>query len=251
MIDVDPRWYEGFFEGEYLDLLAPEISSERTLGEVDFLAAKLALEPGARVLDLACGHGRHTLELARRGFRVTGVDLSPRSLELARGSAAAEGLEIDFVRGDMRELHFDGEFDAAINVFTAIGYFDSDDEDRAVFERVASALRPGGAFLVDTINALGLAGRYQERLWEEVGDGVVMLSEHDWDLRAGRNRAVWTFVRPDGTRTELRHVVRIYAPWEVVRLLGDAGLEVEDAWGDLAGASLEPASRRIVLLARK
>ena len=251
MIDVDPRWYEGFFEGEYLDLLAPELTSERTLGEVGFVVERLGLEPGARVLDLACGHGRHSLELARRGFRVTGIDLSPRSLEQAREAAAAEGLAADFVEADMREIEFDDEFDAAINLFTAIGYFESDDEDRTVFERVARALRPGGGFLVETINALGLAGRYQERLWEDVGDGLVMLSEHDWDLRAGRNRAVWTFVRPDGTRSELRHVVRIYAPWEVVRLLEDAGLEVEEAWGDLAGAPLEPASRRIVLLARK
>lgn len=251
MTDVDPRWYDGFFEGEYLDLLAPELTSERTLGEIEFVAEKLALEPGARVLDLACGHGRHSLGLARRGYRVTGVDLSPRSLERAREAAAAEGLAVEFAQSDMREIAFDGEFDAAINLFTAIGYFESDDEDRTVFERVARALRPGGRFLVDTINALGLAGRYQKRLWDDVGDGVVMLMEHDWDLDAGRNRAVWKFVRPDGERSELRHVVRIYAPWEVMRLLRDAGFAVEEAWGSLEGTPLEPASPRIVVVARR
>jgi len=247
--DVDPRWYEGFFEGEYLDLLAPELTSDRTLGEIDFVVEKLALEPGARVLDLACGHGRHSLGLARRGFRVTGVDLSPRSVKRAREEATAEGLEVEFVQADMREIDFRAEFDAAINLFTAIGYFESDDEDRGVFERVARALRPGGRFLIDTINALGLAGRYQRRLWDDVGDGVVMLMEHDWDLRAGRNRAVWTFIRPDGDRSELRHVVRIYAPWEVIHLLAEAGFELAEAWGNLEGAPLEPASWRIVLLA--
>jgi SAM-dependent methyltransferase len=194
-MDVDPRWYDGFFEGEWLDLLAREQPPERTLQEVDFAVEKLALEPGARVLDLACGHGRHSVELARRGFRVTGVDLSPRSLELAREAAAADGLAVDFVRADMRELDFDAEFDDAINLFTAFGYFESDDEDRGVLERVARALRPGGGFLIDTGSALGLARRFQPRLWEEVGDGVPMLHEHEWDVLAGRNRAVWTFIR--------------------------------------------------------
>ena len=251
MTEIDPRWYDGYFEGEYLDLLAPEIPPERTLREVEFVVEKLGLDAGARVLDLACGHGRHSLELARRGLRVTGVDLSPRSLEQAREAAAGEGLAIDFVQADMRELDFDAEFDAAVNLFTAIGYFETDDEDRAVFERVARALRPGGGFLIDTINPLGLASRFQPRLWEELSDGIVMLTEHDWDLQAGRNRAVWTFVRPDGARSELRHVVRMYAPWEVVALLRDAGFEVEEGWGDFEGAPLGHNARRIILLARR
>ena len=218
-IDVDRRWYDGFFEGDWLDLLARERDGERTVAEVDFLVEKLGLEPGARVLDLACGHGRHSLELARRGFRVTGVALSPRSLELAREAAAAEGLDVELVESDMRDLSFDAAFDAAINLFTAFGYFESDDEDRGVLERVARALRTGGAFVIDTLNALGLARRYQPRLWEEAPGGVLMLDEHDWDLFEGRNRAVWTFLRPDGSRSELRHVVRTYTPWELVALL--------------------------------
>ena len=250
-MEVDSRWYDGFFESEWLDLLAAEQKPERTLQEVDFVVEKLDVEPGSRILDLACGHGRHSLELARRGFRVTGVDLSPRSLQLAREAAEAEGLELELVRRDMREIDFEDEFDAAVNLFTAFGYFESDEEDRGVLERVARALRPGGGFVVDTINPLGLAGRYQERLWDEVGDGVLMLQEHEWDVLAGRNRAVWTFIRPDGSRSELRHVVRMYAPHELARLVGGAGLAVEDGWGDFEGAPLSYESRRIVLLARK
>jgi SAM-dependent methyltransferase len=250
-MEVDPRWYDGFFESEWLDCLALERPPERTLTEVDFVIEKLALQPGARVLDLACGHGRHSLELARRGFRVTGVDLSPRSLELAREAAAAEGLDVEFVQADMRELAFDAEFDATINLFTAFGYFESDEEDRGVLELVARALRPGGAFLIDTLNALGLAARYQPRRWDEAAEGVLMLDEHDWDLFRGRNRAVWTFIKPDGSRSELRHIVRTYAPWELVGLIRAAGLEVEEGWGDFEGAPLTHESWRLILLARR
>ena len=249
MTDVDPRWYDGFFEREYLDWLALPRDPEQTAREVDFLVEKLGTEPGARVLDLACGRGRHSLELARRGLRVTGVDLSPRSLELARADAAADGLEVAFVQADMRELDFVGAFDAAISVFTSLGYFESDEEDRDVLVRVARALRPGGRFLVDVINPLGLARLYQPRLWDEVGDGILMVQEHEWDVMAGRNRAVWTFVRPDGSRSELSHVVRMYAPSELVRLVEGAGLRVLDAWGGFDGTPLTYESRRQILLA--
>jgi SAM-dependent methyltransferase len=250
-LEVDPRWYEGFFENEWLDLIALARDGERTVGEVDFLVDKLALEPGASVLDLACGHGRHSLELTRRGYRVTGVDLSPRSLELAREAAASEGLDVEFVQSDMRELAFEARFDAAINLFSSFGYFESDDEDRAVVESVVRALRPGGRFLIDTLNPLGLAARYQPRRWEEAANGVVMLDEREWDLVEGRNRALWTFIRPDGTRSELRHVFRTYAPWELARLMREAGLEIEGCWSAFEDAPLSHDSWRMALLGRK
>jgi SAM-dependent methyltransferase len=251
MIDVDPRWYDGFFEEEWVEWLALPSSPEVTLREVEFVVDKLALPPGARVLDLACGRGRHSVELARRGFRVTGVDLSPRSLELAREAAAADGLDVEFVQLDMREIDFDAEFDAAINLFTSFGYFESDKEDRGIVARVARALRPGGGFVIDMNNVLSLAGRFQLRLWEEVGEGVVMLQEHDWDVLEGRNRAIWTFIKPDGSRSELRNVVRMYTPWELAALIRSAGLEVEQGYGDFEGAPLTYESRRVILVARK
>jgi SAM-dependent methyltransferase len=250
-LEVDPRWYDGFFEREWLDLVALERDDERTGAEVDWVVEKLGVEPGARVLDLACGHGRHSLELARRGYRVTGVDLSPRSLELAREAAAAEGIEVRFVHSDMRELAFEAEFEAAINLFSSFGYLESDDEDRAVLERVARALRTGGGFLIETVSPLGLAARYQARRWEQVANGVVMLDDREWDLVEGRNRALWTFVRPDGSRSELRHVFRTYAPWELARLLRDAGLEIAGCWSAWEDEPLAHDSWRMAFLARK
>ena len=151
----------------------------------------------------------------------------------------------------MREIDYDAEFDAAVNLFTSFGYFETEDDNQRPLDRVARALRPGAAFLIDVASALGMAVRYQERRWDPAGDDAVMLADHDWDLLAGRNRAVWTFVRADGTRSELRHTLRVYAPWELATMLGRAGLVVEEAFGDFEGAPLTRDSWRLILVARR
>jgi SAM-dependent methyltransferase len=252
-VSADPRWYDGFFETEWLDYLATSGGSEQTRSEVDFAVERLGLEPGARVLDLACGRGRHSVELARRGFRVTGVDLSPRSLELAREAAREAGVELDLVRADMREIEYEAEFDGALNLFTAIGYFEDEEDDRLVVARVASALVPGGAFLLDTINLLWLARGFRPREWQAFEDGTALLEERDYDPLTGRIAGVWTFVRPDGRRTELRHSLRVYTPVELARMFRVAGLAVEGAWGGFDGSplGLESEGHRVVLLGRK
>jgi 2-polyprenyl-3-methyl-5-hydroxy-6-metoxy-1,4-benzoquinol methylase len=249
---VDPRWYDGYFEGEYLDYLALRIDPERTQKEAEFIVGALALEPGARVLDLACGHGRISLELARRGLEVVGVDLSERSLELARSAAEQEGVSIEFVRADMREITFANEFDAVFNIFTAFGYFEEERENQRVLEAVERALKPGGAFLIDTINSLALQARYRPNMWEEVeGTGTLFLQEHSYDITTGRNAARWLFVHPDGARTEISHSVRIYAPHELLRMLEAAGLVIEETWGDFDGAKLTRETWRLIVRARK
>lgn len=249
MVDVDPRWYEGFFGERYL-AVAPA-DAERTSSEVDFLVEQLALAPGTAVLDLACGHGRHSVELARRGIRVTGFDLSEPSLERARAGAAEAGVEVEWVRGDMRDLSWEARFDAVVNLFTAFGYFEQEAEDRRVLEGVFRALKPGGAFLIDTINPAALFARYQDRRWEELDDGTLLLQEHDLDLRAGRNRARWLFLQPDGERHELRHTLRLYARHELGAMLDAAGLEVDGDWGGFDGAELTRATWRMIVRARR
>jgi 2-polyprenyl-3-methyl-5-hydroxy-6-metoxy-1,4-benzoquinol methylase len=249
---VDPRWYDGYFEAEYLDHVALRIDPERTQKEVEFIASALGLEPGAKVLDLACGHGRISLELARRGVEVVGVDLSPRSLELARAAAEQEGIPIEFVQADMREISFVNEFDAVINIFTAFGYFDDERENQRVLEAVERALKPGGAFLIDTINGVALWARYRPNMSEEVEEtGTLFLQQHSYDLATGRNAARWLFVHPNGTRADISHSVRIYAPHELLRMLEAADLVVEETWGDFEGSELTRETWRLIVRARK
>jgi SAM-dependent methyltransferase len=249
-MDVQADWYDGFFESDWLEQIALSIPNEQTAEQVDFVVEKLGLDEGARVLDLACGHGRIALELARRGYRVTGLDLSPRSLQFARERADSEGLEVEWVEADMREIPAGAEFDAIVNVFTAFGYFEDEAENQRVLDGVARALAPGGAFLIDVINLLGLVRRYRDRLWEERGD-VIQVDEHEFDFLKGRNSASWTFIHPDGKRTELRHSLRTYTPHELVVMLGQAGLDVEEAWGDWDSSELSFDKPRLIVLARK
>jgi SAM-dependent methyltransferase len=248
--EVAADWYDGFFEREWLDDVALHADSERTAQQVEFLVERLALPEGARVLDLACGHGRITLELARRGYRMTGLDLSPRSLELAREAAERDGLEVDWVEADMREIPAGSAFDAVVSVFTSFGYFEQERENQRVLDGVERALLPGGLLLIDVVNLLGLARRYQPRRWDEE-HGVVFLEEAEFDVLRGRNRARWTFVRPDGKRSELVHSLRTYAPHELVAMLERAGLELEGSWGGFDGSELSMESWRLILLARK
>ena len=250
-MEIDADWHEGWFEGDWLDLLAPRFPEERTAQAVEAIVARLALEPGSRLLDVGCGHGRIALPLARRGIRVTGIDTSRRSLALARETAESDGLDVELRELDMRELDYESAFDGAINVFSSFGYFDDEADDRRVLAGIARALRPGGALLLDVIHTPGLFRAYRERWWEELEGGVVFLQEHEWDALRCRNRAVWTFVRPDGTRTELRHSIRLFTTAELGALLDDAGLEVDGVWGGWEDVELSLDAMRQVVRARR
>jgi 2-polyprenyl-3-methyl-5-hydroxy-6-metoxy-1,4-benzoquinol methylase len=246
--DIPSDWFDGYFEHEWLDEIALHIPAERTRKEIDFVLERLELEPGARVLDVACGHGRHSLELARRGFRVTGVDLSPRSIALAREAAAKEGLDATFVESDAREIEFDGEFNSAINLFTSVlGYFDDEADNRRVVEAVARALRRGGSFLVDTINLLSLARGFQELHWEEFESGTLMVERREFDFEHARSLADWTFVRRDGSRKTIRHSLRVYAPHELIAMFEGAGLDVVGRWGNFDGDEISFDTWRLIL----
>ena len=250
-IAVPEDWYDGFFEEDWLDHIALHVERERTERESAFVVEALALEPGERVLDLCCGHGRLTIALAQRGLHMTGLDLSRRSLLLAREAAERADVEVEWIHADMREIPRDATYDAIYNVFTSFGYFEEEAENERVLEGVARALRPGGRFLLDTINLLGLMPRYQDRYWDERPDGVLQLAEHDLDLLGGRNRARWTFIHPDGSRSELVHSVRMYTAHDLTVMLARAGLEVDGAWGAFDGSELDRHSRRVILRARR
>ena len=248
MTEVPSDWFDGYFEGEWLDEIALNIPEERTLEEIHFVVERLELEPGARVLDVACGHGRHSLELARRGFTVTGVDLSPRSIALAREAAERDGLDTTFDVLDARELDFHAEFDAVINLFTSvIGYFEDQADNQRVVDGAARALREGGSFLVETINLLALARGFRELDWVEYESGTLMVERREFDVRRARNRADWTFVNPDGRRRTLSHSLRVYAPHELIAMFEAAGLEVVGSWGSFEGDELSLEAKRVIL----
>ena len=245
------QWYERMFEelGEDFDLVFAQ-QTQRTSAQADFAARALRLAPGARVLDVACGVGRHAIELARRGYRVTGLDLSPTLLGIASARAEREGVAVEWVEADMRAIPFQNTFDAALNLFSSWGYFENDAEDQRVLRSVANALKPGGRFLLEVGNHSWLGSHFEPRGWHEAG-GVLVLEQRTINLVSGRIFVEMTVVYPDGRRRTWSYDLRLYTAPEVTRMLDDAGLVVSEIYGGYDGAPLNADSPRLIVVAER
>jgi SAM-dependent methyltransferase len=178
-VQVPPDWYRSGFPPE----TAQMPWADKTEAEVDRAIGMLRMEGGERILDLACGIGRHSLELARRGFEVVGLDISEELLEMARRDAEAQSLEISFVEADLRQLDYEEEFDVVLSLNDgAIGYFETDEENYRTFEVVSKGLRSGGGHLMQLPNVLHAEKHLPNRHWI-AGDATVELSDHRWNAK--------------------------------------------------------------------
>jgi 2-polyprenyl-3-methyl-5-hydroxy-6-metoxy-1,4-benzoquinol methylase len=249
--EVEPHWYETFFDENWLTISSQTHPPEKSAAEVDFLVDELGLQAGQAVLDLPCGHGRHSVELARRGLRVVGVDLNEEPLERAYWAAREAGVKVDLRRIDMREIQFREEFDAVFNLWTSFGYFESESEDRLVLDRAYRALRPGGAFVLETVNLYSVLRRFEPRSWHELGEGRMLLEERSFDPWTGRMQSGWVLLEPGGERIEMAFATRAYTLVELVRMLSSVGFTVERAFGDYQGSEYAVDSRRMIVVARR
>lgn len=227
-----PEWWQNFFSGPVLDFVRESRDRETTREEAYFIAQSLGLDPGDKILDVPCGGGRLALELAERGYRVTGVDLSAELLESARGQAAARNIEVNWKQGDMRDLPWPGEFDAAFCFWSSFGYFD-EAENAAFLKAVSRSLKPGGTFLLDTplVETRLPEMEAQERIWWAVGD-LLALEERNFDHRTSRVESEWTFIR-DGHTERKSLSLRLYTYRELSLLLEQAGFGNHQAFGSL------------------
>jgi len=244
-------WYKELFAAEDPTRSELYAESEASRKQVDFVIDKLALEPGARVLDLCCGQGRHLIDLARRGYDVVGLDLSEYMLEGCRTAAAAEGITPVLVHADMREIGFTAEFDAVINMFTSFGYLENEDEDRKVINTASLALKGGGSLLIDLMNRDWLMGVFKPTEWQANTRGDLILSERDFDSITGRINCRELAIHPDGRRSERSHSLRLYTFNELDKMLQEAGLRVQSTYGDFDSGPFHFRSRRMIVIARK
>ena len=247
-----PGWWTTFFEGAALELWRRAIPADVSRGQAADIARVLRLGGSERVLDVPCGNGRLALELATRGLRVSGLDQATEFVDEARQAAAARGVEVELVVGDMRELPWTNEFDAAFCAGNSYGYLD-DAGNRLFLAAVARALRHGGRFLLEypLVAELALAPRAY-RDWHLLGDRL-LLSDGHYDPVAGRLETVYTFIdlsRPDEAESRTASYA-VYTAREVRRSLAEAGFASVELLGELDGSPFDARSGAFHALATR
>ncbi len=250
--DPNTPWYVEFFDEVYPEVYASRLSPARTAREASFVLRTLDLNPQDRVLDLCCGQGRHSVALALGGVSVTSQDLSSDYLATAASAARDAGVEIETVCSDMREIPFESTFDGVINMFTAFGYLESDEEDFKVLHQVHKALKPGGKLLIDTINREWVLKNQVPSGARVSPDGTIVVERRNLDLRTSRNTVDLTVVSPDGTRRDVPgHTVRLYTLTEMAGMMDEAGLEFVDVYGEYDGRPYDLDSHRMIVVAER
>jgi len=251
MTQKNSAWYVDFFRSDYLNVYGHMFTEERAEKESAFVARALSLTPGASVLDLCCGQGRHSVQLAKRGVKVTGLDLNAEYLDLTSKAAEAAKVKIDTVTGDMREIPFENKFDAIVNMYSSFGYLESEAEDLRVLESAAKALKGGGQLLLDMLNREWAIDNYIQNDWHTGADGTLYVERRDLDLSTSRMHVHFIVVDSKGGRREsIGHIIRLYTLTEMTRLLERVGMRVTLVFGGFDGEEYAIGTRRMIIVAQ-
>lgn len=244
------EWWEDHFDATYLREWAPVQGLATSRQEVARLLELLELPAGARILDCACGQGRHARLLAEAGFDVTGLDWSADLLREAR--AQGTGRSLRYVRGDMRRLppRWTGRFDAVVNLFTSFGFFLHPADDGRALREMARVLAPGGVLVWNGGDRDGIAAKLLSRDWWLTEAGTMIGQERALDPLSGvlTVRSTWRGPAGDGER---EHRIRLYTPTRLAELMAAAGLVVEQAFDGWTRRPVGRRSSEMTLVARR
>ncbi|MEP6913735.1 MAG: class I SAM-dependent methyltransferase [bacterium] len=243
------HWWENFFHGVALDFWRAAVSEEQTRAEADFIQKQLRLSPAAKVLDVPCGNGRLSLELATRGFDLTGLDIASEFIEEAKSNSVKRDLKVHWHNREMRDLPWSKTFDGAFCFGNSFGFLE--DQDNAEFlEAVSHALKPGARFIIDSgAIAECILPAFQEHRSFELG-GITLVIDSRYDHEEGRLFTDYTFIR-DGQADKRPGSQRIYTYHELAELLRAAGFAVVDAYSSVAEDPFKLGSHRLLIVAAK
>jgi SAM-dependent methyltransferase len=230
------QWYESFFEN-YARTYDNENFTHGTIGECDFIEKELNADKSLKILDVGCGTGRHAIELTKRGYHVTGIDLSEKQLERAREKAKADNLLIDFLCLDARTLPFARDFDIAIMLCEGgFSLMETDEMNFEILKSVTKALKPNAKFIFTTLNGLfPLYNSVDEFHASVVEEGNSICKDNSFDFMTFRGYDTVEFIDDDGNKKTLECNERYYAPSEITWLLKSLGYKTIDIFGARLG----------------
>ncbi len=251
MKKINPEWYKYWT----LDI-KNQSWVEDTENQVDFIVKTLGLTGKERVLDLACGFGRHSLSLARRGFSVVGVDITKDYIDDAIREAKSKSLEAEFILSDIRDIKFTSEFDVVLNLADgAIGYLENDEENLKIFDVISNALKPGGKHFMDICNAEHAEYYFPKRHWD-IGTTTLSLPIFDWDKENRRMLfGEWEIPfgevvqRPDSV--ELFTSTRLYSKHELDQILQLRNMKVISTYSDYYGKQASTKELQLMVYSQK
>lgn len=246
------HWTENFFGKYYLSTHLPVLKNEKTLAEVNFIESILGLEKGSKILDLPCGHGRHSILLAERGYKVTGIDFQKDFISLAKENSK-DNLNVDFIVSDMRKINYENEFDGIVNFFTSFGYF-TDEENIEVMKLFSKALKKGGKIIIDTVNrewAVRNIGEIKQSwmLYPD-NDNITFIANNYFDLLTGRMISKQAIINHD-ERYFQEQDIRLYTYTEMNQILNLAGLKMVSCYGDIYKSEYAEDSPSMITIAEK
>jgi len=231
------QWYESLFEN-YGQKYDNENFTQGTVGECDFIENELTFDKSLKILDVGCGTGRHAIELSKRGYSVTGIDLSESQLTRAKEKTESKKLKIDFQKQDARNLPFNNEFDAAIMLCEGgFPLMETDEMNYEILNNVTKSLRESGKFIFTTLNGLfPLYHSVEEFCDSTTEEGNATYRSNTFDLMTFRDHNITEFEDDSGNKKTLECNERYYVPSEIAWLLKTLGYNKIEIFGAKLGA---------------
>ena len=243
-----PSWFEEWFNTEEYLHVYRHRNEEDAKNLFDLITRNIALERDSKVLDLACGAGRHSILFAKNGFDVTAVDISDNLLNVARKTATELAVNINFIKSDLRQLHLNEKFHLIINLFTSFGYFESDDENEEVIKFASKHLLDNAYFVIDFFNVVYLKKNLIPVSYDKIEDGII---KQERVFEGNRIVKKITITKKNDVKYYYESV-RIYSKDELITLIIKNGLRIQNIIGNYLGAEFEEAnSPRVIIIAKK
>jgi len=244
-------WFEEWFSNEFYLKLYQHRDEEDARWIINLIQRTLDIKTKSKVLDVACGSGRHSIELARRGFDVTGFDLSDyliKEANICLKESPEKNLKVKFYKRDMRDFYFGNSFDMAVNIFTSFGYFDTDRENFKVIENVAKSLKRKGYFVFDFLNKVHLINNlvpYSRKKFGNISVVIHRKIENDFVMKE-------IVLKNGSKKRKFKEILKLYSPDEFEKTFKFYGLKIKKTFGDYFGNEFnENKSARLVVFSQK